>query len=234
MPSRARVNHIATLTTDLDRHADFYQRVCRGRDHLPDGGHAGPSPAMFILDMGRLRTQRLRGHAWRHDRRAALAEAAGCRSTTSADRGRVAGRARRREAAPDRGGAPTSARSSASVTSGRCSSARCGRHGAGGLRARRRVTRGVRGSEALLPDRPLGVGEVRGTRGAEVRHQRVDPWWADSIGSCRLDTDWKAWSSCARSVVSMRTLNSLPSPSPSLRRSSRHDSMRPSRCNNPR
>ena len=44
-------NHVATLTTDLDRHADFYRRVFGAEvvfrmDATPD------HPRMFILDMG--------------------------------------------------------------------------------------------------------------------------------------------------------------------------------------
>jgi catechol 2,3-dioxygenase-like lactoylglutathione lyase family enzyme len=51
MPVTKGFNHVATLTTDLDRHADFYQRafgaeVVFRMDATPD------HPRMFILDMG--------------------------------------------------------------------------------------------------------------------------------------------------------------------------------------
>jgi catechol 2,3-dioxygenase-like lactoylglutathione lyase family enzyme len=51
MPITCGFNHVATLTTDLDRHADFYNRVFGAEvvfkmDATPD------HPRMFILDMG--------------------------------------------------------------------------------------------------------------------------------------------------------------------------------------
>ena len=51
MPITRGFNHVATLTTDLDRHADFYQRVFGAAvtfrmEATPD------HPRMFILDMG--------------------------------------------------------------------------------------------------------------------------------------------------------------------------------------
>jgi catechol 2,3-dioxygenase-like lactoylglutathione lyase family enzyme len=51
MPITRGFNHIATLTTDLDRHADFYRRVFGAEitfrmDATPD------HPRMFILDLG--------------------------------------------------------------------------------------------------------------------------------------------------------------------------------------
>jgi catechol 2,3-dioxygenase-like lactoylglutathione lyase family enzyme len=51
MPLTRGFNHVATLTTDLDRHADFYHRVFGAEvtfkmDATPD------HPRMFILDMG--------------------------------------------------------------------------------------------------------------------------------------------------------------------------------------
>ena len=51
MPITRGFNHIATLTTDLERHADFYGRVFGAEvtfrmDAAPD------HPRMFILDLG--------------------------------------------------------------------------------------------------------------------------------------------------------------------------------------
>ena len=51
MPVSRGINHVATLTTDLDRHADFYQRVFGAEvtfrmDATPD------HPRMFVLDIG--------------------------------------------------------------------------------------------------------------------------------------------------------------------------------------
>jgi catechol 2,3-dioxygenase-like lactoylglutathione lyase family enzyme len=51
MPISRGFNHVATLTTDLDRHADFYHRVFGAEvtfrmEAKPD------HPRMFILDMG--------------------------------------------------------------------------------------------------------------------------------------------------------------------------------------
>ena len=51
MPVTRGFNHVATLTTDLDRHADFYQRafgaeVTFRMDATPQ------HPRMFILDLG--------------------------------------------------------------------------------------------------------------------------------------------------------------------------------------
>jgi catechol 2,3-dioxygenase-like lactoylglutathione lyase family enzyme len=51
MPVTRGFNHVATLTTDLDRHADFYRRafgaeVTFTMDATPD------HPRMFILDLG--------------------------------------------------------------------------------------------------------------------------------------------------------------------------------------
>ena len=51
MPVTRGFNHVATLTTDLDRHADFYQRafgaeVTFRMDATPE------HPRMFILDLG--------------------------------------------------------------------------------------------------------------------------------------------------------------------------------------
>lgn len=51
MPITRGFNHVATLTTDLERHADFYKRVFGAEvtfrmDAAP--GH----PRMFILDLG--------------------------------------------------------------------------------------------------------------------------------------------------------------------------------------
>ena len=52
MPITTGFNHVATLTTDLDRHADFYQRVFGAEvtfrmDATPE------HPRMVILDLGR-------------------------------------------------------------------------------------------------------------------------------------------------------------------------------------
>ncbi|HEX2698777.1 MAG TPA: VOC family protein [Acidimicrobiales bacterium] len=51
MPITSGFNHVATLTTDLERHADFYRRVFGAEvtfrmDAAPD------HPRMFILDLG--------------------------------------------------------------------------------------------------------------------------------------------------------------------------------------
>jgi len=51
MPITSGFNHVATLTTDLDRHADFYKRVFGAEvtfqmEATPD------HPRMFILDLG--------------------------------------------------------------------------------------------------------------------------------------------------------------------------------------
>ncbi|MEP6659897.1 MAG: VOC family protein [Acidimicrobiales bacterium] len=51
MPITTGFNHIATLTTDIERHADFYRRVFGAEvtfrmDATPD------HPRMFILDLG--------------------------------------------------------------------------------------------------------------------------------------------------------------------------------------
>jgi catechol 2,3-dioxygenase-like lactoylglutathione lyase family enzyme len=51
MPITRGFNHVATLTTDLDRHAEFYGKVFGAEvtfrmDATPD------HPRMFILDMG--------------------------------------------------------------------------------------------------------------------------------------------------------------------------------------
>jgi catechol 2,3-dioxygenase-like lactoylglutathione lyase family enzyme len=51
MPITTGFNHVATLTTDLDRHANFYKRVFGAEvtfsmDATPD------HPRMFILDLG--------------------------------------------------------------------------------------------------------------------------------------------------------------------------------------
>ena len=51
MPVTSGFNHVATLTTDLDRHADFYHRafgaeVTFRMDATPE------HPRMFILDLG--------------------------------------------------------------------------------------------------------------------------------------------------------------------------------------
>ena len=51
MPITTGFNHVATLTTDIDRHAEFYRRVFGAEvtfrmDANPD------HPRMFILDLG--------------------------------------------------------------------------------------------------------------------------------------------------------------------------------------
>ena len=51
MPITRGFNHIATLTTDLDRHADFYQRVF-GAEIVFQMEATPDHPRMFILDMG--------------------------------------------------------------------------------------------------------------------------------------------------------------------------------------
>jgi catechol 2,3-dioxygenase-like lactoylglutathione lyase family enzyme len=51
MPISRGFNHVATLTTDLDRHADFYQRVF-GAEVTFRMDAKGDHPRMFILDLG--------------------------------------------------------------------------------------------------------------------------------------------------------------------------------------
>jgi len=51
MPLSTGFNHVATLTTDLDRHADFYRRVFDAK--VTFTMEATPEhPRMFILDLG--------------------------------------------------------------------------------------------------------------------------------------------------------------------------------------
>ena len=51
MPVTHGFNHVATLTTDLDRHADWYGRVF-GADVTFRMEAEGDHPRMFILDLG--------------------------------------------------------------------------------------------------------------------------------------------------------------------------------------
>ena len=51
MPVSKGFNHVATLSTDLERHADFYAARVRRRGHLPHGRRPD-HPRMFILDLG--------------------------------------------------------------------------------------------------------------------------------------------------------------------------------------
>lgn len=51
MPMTSGFNHVATLTTDLDRHADFYRRVFGAEVTLRIEAGAD-HPRMFILDLG--------------------------------------------------------------------------------------------------------------------------------------------------------------------------------------
>jgi len=51
MPITVGFNHVATLTTDLDRHADFYHRVFGAE--ITFRMEAAPNhPKMYILDLG--------------------------------------------------------------------------------------------------------------------------------------------------------------------------------------
>ena len=45
MPITTGFNHVATLTTDLDRHVALYARRLRRRDRLRDGGRPTTTPA---------------------------------------------------------------------------------------------------------------------------------------------------------------------------------------------
>ena len=66
MPVTRGFNHVATLTTNLERHADFYNRAFGAQvtfqmDAAPD------HPRMFILDLGNgAVAQRVRGRARGH------------------------------------------------------------------------------------------------------------------------------------------------------------------------
>lgn len=51
MPITNGFNHIATLTTDLDRHAEFYAQVF-GAEVTFRTDASGDHPRMFILDLG--------------------------------------------------------------------------------------------------------------------------------------------------------------------------------------
>jgi catechol 2,3-dioxygenase-like lactoylglutathione lyase family enzyme len=51
MPISSGFNHVATLTTDLERHADFYERVF-GAAVSFEMEAAPDHPRMFILDLG--------------------------------------------------------------------------------------------------------------------------------------------------------------------------------------
>lgn len=51
MPITSGFNHVATLTTDLDRYADFYERVF-GAEVTFRMEAEGDHPRMFIFDMG--------------------------------------------------------------------------------------------------------------------------------------------------------------------------------------
>ena len=51
MPITTGFNHIATLTTDIERHADFYKRVF-GAEVVFRMDAAPDHPRMFILDLG--------------------------------------------------------------------------------------------------------------------------------------------------------------------------------------
>jgi len=51
MPITCGFNHVATLTTDLDRYADFYKRVF-GAEITFQMEAEGDHPRMFILDLG--------------------------------------------------------------------------------------------------------------------------------------------------------------------------------------
>jgi catechol 2,3-dioxygenase-like lactoylglutathione lyase family enzyme len=51
MPISSGFNHVATLTTDLERHADFYKRVF-GAAVTFEMEAAPDHPRMFILDLG--------------------------------------------------------------------------------------------------------------------------------------------------------------------------------------
>jgi len=51
MPVTSGFNHVATLTTDLDRHAEFYRRAF-GAEVTFRMEARGDHPRMFILDLG--------------------------------------------------------------------------------------------------------------------------------------------------------------------------------------
>ena len=51
MPITKGFNHVATLSTDLDRHADFSQRVF-GAEVVFRMDAANDHPRMFVLDLG--------------------------------------------------------------------------------------------------------------------------------------------------------------------------------------
>jgi catechol 2,3-dioxygenase-like lactoylglutathione lyase family enzyme len=51
MPISAGFNHVATLSTDLDRHADFYGRVF-GAEVTFRMEKTDDHPRMFVLDLG--------------------------------------------------------------------------------------------------------------------------------------------------------------------------------------
>ena len=51
MPVTNGFNHVATLTTDIERHADFYQRVF-GAEITFQMDATADHPRMFILDLG--------------------------------------------------------------------------------------------------------------------------------------------------------------------------------------
>lgn len=51
MPITSGFNHVATLTADIERHAEFYKRVF-GAEVVFEMEAAGDHPRMFILDLG--------------------------------------------------------------------------------------------------------------------------------------------------------------------------------------
>jgi len=51
MPITAGFNHVATLTTDIERHADFYERVF-GAEVTFRMDATTDHPRMFVLDLG--------------------------------------------------------------------------------------------------------------------------------------------------------------------------------------
>ena len=123
MPITTGFNHVATLTTDLDRHAEFYEKVFDA--DVTFGWTPRPDhPRMFILDLGggaALNVFEVPADEIVGDRRRKIGGrgaidhfgiAVDSLDALEQVKGRLDGRR-----------APTSARSSASATSGRCSSA---------------------------------------------------------------------------------------------------------------
>ena len=122
MPITSGFNHVATLTPDLDRFAEWYGQVF-GAEVTFRMEAEGDHPRMFILDMGgvgALNVFEVPEEALIGDRR--THRRPGRHRPLRAQR-RLARHPRAGEAAPASTPAPTSARSRSWATSGRCSSA---------------------------------------------------------------------------------------------------------------